>query len=154
MTAPSEHSQLFTIDDANRMLPLVRAIVADIVRLAEDLDNRQQRLESLVRNETQGNDPYSEEVHQMQLEVNADEVRLEDYIAELTDLGVELQDSIIGEVDFRTQIERQDARLCWKMGEAEVGHWHTEDAGFAGRQSLLQGASSSGSFASPETTES
>jgi len=159
MTAPNPDTQHFTIDDANRMLPLVRAIVTDIVALAEDLDGRQQRLGSLITNETEKHDPDSVEVRLMQVEVEADEVRLGGYIAELVDLGVELQDALHGEVDFRTQdfrtqIGGREAFLCWKLGEPEVGHWHTEADGFAGRQSLLQGASAADSFSSPEATES
>ncbi len=154
MTAPYSSGQYFTIDEANRMLPLVSAIVGDIVALAGDLEDRQDRLNSLCGGKTGRDDPHSEEVRQMQQEIEDDERRLDDYIGELVDLGVELQDAVNGEVDFRSQIEGQEALFCWKLGEPEVAHWHTDEDGFAGRQSLLQGATPADSFSPPDTTES
>jgi len=154
MTAPDSSGQCFTLDDANRMLPLVSAIVADIVALAGDLEDRQDRLESLCGDRTERDDPHSEEVRQMQREIEDDEGRLDEYIGELVDLGVELQDAVNGEVDFRTQIDGHEALYCWKLGEPEVFHWHTEEDGFAGRQSLFQGATPADEFFPPGTTES
>lgn len=151
--APNSDVQYFTIDDANRMLPLVRAITGDIVELANDLEDRQDRLNALCDRQADRDDPYSEEVRQMQQEIEEDDSRLEDFILELVDLGVELQDAIVGEVDFRTRIDGREVVLCWKLGEDEVTHWHTEEAGFAGRQSLLQEAASEDDFSTPESTE-
>ncbi len=154
MTAPEHDPLFFTTEDANRMLPLVRAIVADIVAFAGDLEDRQDRLDALIERELEGHDPHGEEVLQMEQEIDADELRLDAFIAELVELGVELQDPINGEVDFRTRLEGQEALLCWKLGEAEVTHWHTEDGGFAGRRSLLQGAAASDDFSKTKASES
>ncbi|MCA9076157.1 MAG: DUF2203 domain-containing protein [Planctomycetaceae bacterium] len=151
--APNPGDQQFSIEDANRMLPLVRAIVADIVQLASDIEDRQDRLNVVSDRQSERDDLYAEELQQMQHEIDQDEDRLDDFIQELVDLGVELQDAIVGEVDFRTRVDGREVLLCWKLGEAEVSHWHTEDAGFAGRQSLLQGVGSSGDFPSPDVTE-
>ena len=148
MAALHSSGQYFTIDEANRMLPLVRVIVADIVALASDLEDRQNRIDSLNKDQFDRDDPHSEEVRQMQQEIDDDESRLDEYINELIDLGVELQDPISGEVDFRTQIDGQEALFCWKLGELDVSHWHTETDGFSGRQSLLQGATPPDGFPS------
>ena len=42
--AAAEQKQLFTLEEANRRLPLVRAIVEDIVRLFHEVHDRRERL--------------------------------------------------------------------------------------------------------------
>ncbi len=59
---------------------------------------------------------------------------------ELRRLGVELKDPVAGLVDFLTQIDGREAYLCWKLGEGEIAFWHELNAGFGGRQSLLEGS--------------
>jgi hypothetical protein len=128
MTAPSPVRH-FTIEQANRMLPLVRTIVSDIVSLANDLTQRTDRLSFLQSADREAGDPYSEEVLQMQDEVEADMDRLQAYVDELSELGVELRSATEGLVDFRTVMEGHEACLCWKLGEEEIGFWHEMSAG-------------------------
>ena len=85
-------------------------------------------------------DPYSDEVLQMQREIELDMDRLQAFVDELAELGVELKSATEGLVDFRSRIDNRDAYLCWKLGEDEVGYWHPLNAGYEGRQSLLEGA--------------
>jgi hypothetical protein len=39
-------------------------------------------------------------------------------------------------LDFPCLMEGETVLLCWKLGEKEIGYWHTTEAGFAGRQPL------------------
>src|SRR5262249_33900136 len=66
--------------------------------------------------------------------------RMEELVGELRQLGVELKDFFAGLVDFPCWMDGREVYLCWKQGEPEVAHWHEVDAGFAGRQKLLQEA--------------
>jgi hypothetical protein len=140
MNASPPADRRFTVDEANRMLPLVRAIVADIVDLAGDLTQRNDRLSMLQVTDAEEGDPYSEEVLQMQREIELDMDRLQEFVDELAELGVELKSATEGLVDFKSCIDNRDAYLCWKLGEEEVAHWHPLNSGFEGRQSLLEGA--------------
>lgn len=135
------------------MLPLVRAIVSDIVELSTELTHRNDRLSILQVSDAEDGDPYSEEVRQMQDELEADMDRLQEYVDELSELGVELKSATEGLVDFRTTIEDREAYLCWKLGEDEIGYWHELDGGFDRRQSLLEGAASD-SYPSSEGADS
>ncbi len=131
----------FTVADANRRLPLIRAIVRDIVELACDLRDRRERLDRILHRPGVGvrsNDAYSEELQHVQDELEEDGRRLEELADELHQLGVELKDPFIGLVDFPTLIGGREAYLCWKLGEEEVGFWHDLDAGYRGRQPLLE----------------
>ncbi|MGE3316194.1 MAG: DUF2203 domain-containing protein [Planctomycetaceae bacterium] len=140
----SEIKKYFTVTEANAMLPLVRAIVDDIVRLAADVHERQERLNKVRRrhgNRGQSEDDvYSEELEQSEQDLDKDKERLVTFVDELEGLGVQLKDPLMGLVDFPTRIEGRDALLCWKHGEGDIAFWHELNAGFQGRQSLLAGS--------------
>ena len=92
------------------------------------------------RRDIEAGDPYSDELVEMERELEADQRRLREYVEELQHLGVELKGPADGLLDFPSELEGRIVYLCWKLGEPEVAHWHELDAGFAGRQSLAVGA--------------
>jgi hypothetical protein len=131
----------FTAERANAMLPLVRAIVKDLAELSRDVVDRRDRLAHLLAGRNgQSTDVYSEELMQIEEELEKDGRRLRDYVEELTKLGLEPKNGQEGLVDFPTLIDGREAYLCWKLDEPEVLYWHEMDAGFAGRQPLTVGA--------------
>jgi hypothetical protein len=128
----------FTVAAANQTLPLVRAIVQDIVVLYGDVTERKRRLAGLRKRNPRdrGADPYREEVEQIKDELDKDVARLEGYVAELSEIGIELKDPAAGVVDFPTQMDGESAFLCWQLGETEVQFWHGAQVGVAGKQPL------------------
>lgn len=137
--SPDEYAptKIFTVEEANARLPLVRAIMSDVMRLATELSERRDRLSQLARGRTSNtSDVYRAEVEQVELELEKDSGRLADYLRELLELGVEPKSAMAGLVDFPAIVDGKLAYLCWKYGEPEVLFWHGLDAGFAGRQSL------------------
>jgi hypothetical protein len=133
--------KLFTVEQANAALPLVRAITADLVQLSRDVVERRERLAFLTgRRPAPANDPYSEELAQIQEELEKDNTQLQAYVDELRELGVEPKSGPDGLVDFPSLMDGRIVFLCWKHGEPEVMYWHELDAGFAGRQSLVAGS--------------
>jgi hypothetical protein len=141
-----DNKKYFTIEEANHALPLVRAIVADIVAKYAAVSERKSRLdqirESRSSRERGSPDLYGEELSQVEDELDNEIARLQEFIEELENLGVELKDISRGLVDFRGHIDGREVYLCWLLGEEEVGHWHELDARFAGRHSLLAGSAS------------
>jgi len=127
----------FTVDEANKALPLVRMIVGDIVRQDRVVEDLQQRLSMLTRERRRpANDLYTEELAHSQAELDAEEVKLRTYIEELKRLGVEFKGPE-GLCDFYSVRDGREVFLCWRLGEPEVSYWHDLDAGFAGRQPLV-----------------
>jgi hypothetical protein len=138
-------SRLFTLAEANAMLPLVRAITRDLVRLSRDVVERHQRIEHLKAGRSISfGDPYEDELAQSDEELTKDRERLHEYIEELRQLGVEPKNGVEGIVDFPAMLDGELVYLCWKYGEPEIGHWHSLDGGFAARQPLSTTALANG----------
>jgi hypothetical protein len=132
--------KLFSVEEANKALPLVRAIVGDIVRQYRVVEGLQQRLSTVLTDRRRPSDDlYSEELIQSKNELETEEDKLRTFIEELKNLGVELK-SEEGLCDFRSTMGGREVYLCWRLGEPEVMFWHELDAGFGGRQRLTKRA--------------
>ena len=126
---------LFTVDEANRTLPLVRRIVEDVVR--QHRVWREKILElDLVSSTTRPSDAH-DRARKLEAEAQRLAREIDGYQRELGELGIQLKDRRLGLVDFPSEINGQSALLCWRLGEAEVQFWHDEEAGYAGRQPLV-----------------
>jgi hypothetical protein len=142
-------ARVFTVDQANACLPLVRSIVADMVQLAREMLERRQRLDSLsLGRDTSRSDLYSEELLHIEEELEKDTHRLRGFVDELLELGVEPKGAAEGLVDFPHLMDGRLVYLCWKYNEREVLYWHEIDAGFAGRRPLTAGVCADADFAS------
>jgi hypothetical protein len=129
------HRAVFTPEEANATLPLVRAIVSDLVDLSRELSERRQRLALLLGGKAKHpRDPYHEELVQIQAEMEKDSLRLREYVGELRALGVEPKSGTEGLVDFPAILDGRKVYLCWKLGESRVLFWHDLEAGYMGRQ--------------------
>jgi len=142
MNAEAQRKLIFTPEEANLRLPLVQAIVKDIVALYQDLHDRQERITEIKRlpgaSSRDEDSAYSEELLQAEMDIENDTEQLKGFIAELIELGVELEDPALGVVNFPALREGKEIYLCWKVGEEEVAHWHSLDEGFSERQVLFE----------------
>ncbi len=118
---PTLTKKYFSIDDANRMLPLVRAIVRDVVKEYERLER--------LQDDSNAGSAKSDDIEAVRDELHA-------LVEELQQLGLSLKDFKMGLVDFPHQREGREVNLCWHLGEENVSTWHEIDSGFAGRQPL------------------
>ena len=136
--------KFFSVEEANKAMPLVKAIVGDIVRQFQVVNELKHRLSSVQGERRRpANDPYAEETAQSQAELDGEESKLATYIDELTRLGVELKGPD-GLCDFPSLRDGREVYLCWRLGETQVTHWHEKTAGFAGRQPLDRPSSKPG----------
>ena len=125
-------ARFFSLDEANRMLPLVRRIVDDIVERYAAMQPWVARVEALDAAERRGSRgrELSAELEERAKEVDA-------LVTELQDLGCSFKGFGEGLVDWYSLYAGRPVFLCWKRGEPEIGWWHQIDAGFAGRQPIL-----------------
>ncbi len=125
----------FTADQANGMLPLVRRIVADWVELNATVESQQAQLEGLkTLHQTVGVRAYSEEVAEVEQSLQAERDRLVECYNELESLGLEPHAEEIGSVDFPAILHGREVRLCWRVGEPDVRHWHEIGGSISERQ--------------------
>lgn len=142
MNAEAQRKLIFTPEEANLRLPLIQAIVKDIVELYQSLHDRQERITEIKRlpgaSARDEDSAYSEELLQAEVDIENDMEQLKGYVTELMELGVELEDPALGVVNFPALRGGKEIYLCWKLGEEEVSHWHTLDEGFSERQVLFE----------------
>jgi hypothetical protein len=62
--------------------------------------------------------------------------RLRSAVRSIEAMGVLIKDLETGLIDFPSDRDGDVVFLCWRYGEPDVAHWHSIDAGFAGRQPL------------------
>jgi hypothetical protein len=128
--APPTQRRFFTLDEANRMLPLIRRIVEELGAAARLYERTQNRLN------LKGPAALAEgdrRVADAELSDHAD--RLEACLQELRTLGVEFK-GWDGLVDFPAWVDGREVEYCWKAGEPRVEHWHEIYAGYSNRKPL------------------
>ena len=124
--------KIFTVQEANALLPNVRIIVGKIQRAHRRLSTYRDEVKKAAEAAEQGGGGIADGV--------AYAVALTDLtlqLGELEGLGVQLKDFERGLVDFPSLREGRVVLLCWQLGEGdELEWWHDVDAGFAGRTPL------------------
>lgn len=132
MTGPQTIT-LWTAERANRALPLVRRIADDLVRTYAQWRTLVAKFEVVSIGVTLA---ATAEAERLQREVQRAASDIEDFVQELTELGVECKSIESGLFDFPCERDGRIVYLCWLHGERAVEHWHEVDAGFAGRQQI------------------
>ena len=126
--------KLFTVDQANATLPLVRKIVTDVVR--EHAAWREKMLDLDLAASAEPAESDRANVERLEREVQARAREIASFQRELGALGIELKDPRLGLIDFPSEMNGRRVLLCWCLGEPEVQFWHDAESGYAGRQPL------------------
>jgi hypothetical protein len=122
--------RLFDVEEAERMLPLIRVIVKGM------MDDHAERQALVDRLDGPSDDFAPRESRALRSEIDTLTEKLSEAASELENLGVEFKGIDLGLVDFPTTIEGELAYLCWSYGEERIGFWHPPDGGYAGRRPL------------------
>lgn len=130
----SSPPRYFTLEEANRTLPLVERIVGDIVADYQRWKDAVHRYELLAGGRVADDGAEPTRLH---AEIECVAERIAGYIDELSSVGCLFKGFDEGLVDFYGRRDGRDIFLCWKLGESAVEHWHEVNAGFAGRQPLV-----------------
>src|SRR6476620_11258421 len=105
----------FSVVEANKTLPLVKLIASDIVRQLRTVNELKQRLSAVTTGRKQPSpDPYSEELAHSQTELESETTKLQSFIEELEQLGVELKGPD-GLCDFPSLMDGREVYLCWRQ---------------------------------------
>lgn len=127
----------FEVADVNRVLPLVRSIVTDIVASAKRFREIEAERRALRSGPSAPNSPETvAAIAALKAELEERSTQTQEYVRELTELGGDIKDYERGLVDFACERNGRTVLLCWELGEAEVGHWHGADENFFDRRPL------------------
>lgn len=123
----------FSLAEANRTLPLVRRIVADITVLYPKWRDLVYRYEYVA---AQARPDWGESDEQLALHAEIEGVAqdINQYLEELEEIGCVFKGFEAGLVDFYGKLYGREVFWCWKIGEDRIDHWHDVEAGYAGRQ--------------------
>ena len=124
--------KLFTIQEANALLPSVRIILAKIQRAHRKLVHYREDAKKAAAAAEQGGGGIESGVAYAKV---LTELTIQ--LSELETLGVQLKDFERGLVDFPSLRDGRVVLLCWQLGEGDkLEWWHDIDTGFAGRTPL------------------
>jgi hypothetical protein len=122
--------RLFTVEEANALLPTLRETLDEIALHRDALRERAPDMEPILWAAAENGggrtgSEYGVEAYKLYLA-----------IGRITDLGVVLKDLDLGLLDFPHEREGRVVFLCWHPPEESVEYWHDLDAGYAGRQPI------------------
>jgi hypothetical protein len=122
--------RLFTVEEANALLPRLREILDDVAIHRDALRERAPHMEPILRAAIgngggKAGSEYGVEAYNLYLAIER-----------IRSLGVVLKDLDMGLLDFPHEREGRVVFLCWHLPEERVEYWHDLDAGYAGRQPL------------------
>ena len=128
-------TKIFSLAEADQVLPLVRRIAVDIRGEYRAWKQAMVDFELAIAG-VQAGGPEPDHARALREEVERRAVRVQALVEELGELGCELKDFEAGLVDFYALLDDRLVFLCWRLGEDRITHWHEVDAGFAGRQPI------------------
>jgi hypothetical protein len=130
-------AQIFTLEEANRLVPQVRISIRLMQKAVEEAEALRDGLEVL---ELLGAADETSPEHDDYVEREARLAYCRDTFREeherLAEAGVLLRDLQTGLVDFLALRGEERVFLCWRLGEEAIGYWHGLDSGFAGRRPI------------------
>jgi hypothetical protein len=132
--------RLFTVDEANGLLPKIRPLVDQIL---ENIRRLKSASETVIRKE--GLNPETPNL-MSRLRDNSEIAKLigqvKGWVDEINSFGCICKGVEQGLIDFPCMLGAEVVFLCWQIGEPSVNHWHRIEDGFAGRKALLDSEAS------------
>ncbi|HEX8773876.1 MAG TPA: DUF2203 domain-containing protein [Pyrinomonadaceae bacterium] len=124
--------KIFSVEEANVLLPTVRGVLLAIKRAHGRLLAYREAAKEASKGAEGGGGGMSGGSRYVALLIE-----LTTRTAELEELGVQLKDYERGLIDFPSLRDGRVILLCWQLGEGDqIEWWHDVEAGFAGRQPL------------------
>jgi hypothetical protein len=137
MDAATHYPRLFTVNEANELLPTLRPLVEQIL---ENIRRLKAASETVIRKER-----LNPEAPNLMERLGEDNEiarligQVKGWVEEINGYGCLCKGVEQGLIDFPCMLGAEVVFLCWQVGESNVGYWHRIEDGFAGRKPLLDG---------------
>jgi hypothetical protein len=135
----SDEKRIFTVAEANALVPALEARFAKVMQLRAQLRANHTELEKA------GEPPTADSLQRRDGTPELLKLRgrfralleaLTEELAAVEELGVAIKDLDLGLCDFLGLRDGREVWLCWQYGEKQIGFWHELDAGYAKRQPI------------------
>ncbi|MDQ6749060.1 MAG: DUF2203 domain-containing protein [Candidatus Dormibacteraeota bacterium] len=128
--------RLYTVEEANAVLPDVSRLVERIADLVPELPEMQEmvRINELKFRRPNASDDVRESLAASVAKLRAAEMAYAVAMRSLDAMDVVVKDQLRGLVDFYSDRDGEVVELCWVLGEERVGHWHRIGEGYRGRR--------------------
>ena len=136
----------FTVDEANEMLPDVRAALDEIQSLRDVASSKMDQLAVLdalwgdlvLQSANPDHEEYAQHRHSLSECRRAIEELIQERLVD-RDIRFPVGGLEHGLVDFPTTLDGRWVYLCWQSDEPEVAYWHELSEGYAGRHPITAG---------------
>lgn len=119
--------KVYSVEEANELLPHVAPALVELRAKFEEAATIRVAVARAAA--TNGGSPDREQWSKTL-------ARVTELIERLQRWSIELRDISSGLIDFPAIVEGEEAWLCWRLGEPEIGYWHPKDTGFGSRRPL------------------
>lgn len=119
----------YTREEAQALLPQLRAWLAELNRFREEVERYDKRLSGL---NAEGQDTGGETVNNWIRALAG----MQNILAEFQRREIFIKDLSRGLIDFPAIIGGREVFLCWEADEEKVEFWHDLDTGYGGREKL------------------
>jgi hypothetical protein len=126
----------FTLEEAQSLLPVLESLLKRAIEGRRSAQTAEANLNEVAQRIyfAGGMKVNTAEVARQRAEMDTQLKRVQESIAEIDAIGVQVKDLEAGLLDFPCRVDDEVVLLCWRMGESAIEHWHTMEAGFQGRQ--------------------
>ncbi|MBI4469277.1 MAG: DUF2203 domain-containing protein [Acidobacteria bacterium] len=121
---------MFTIDEANALIPRVREMFLEIQNIRGALSALEPKIQPAREKAAEGGGSAYGSLFVQLIQNFSRQIR------EIETTGVLIKDLEVGLFDFPHQLGDRVVLLCWKHGETEIDWYHDVDTGFADRKPL------------------
>ena len=131
-------SKTFTLSEAQTLLPVVESLLRKAQAAGKKAGEVEREMQALSQRIFFSGGMHVDVVKAARRRAEREKALQEarDTLAEIDEIGVQVKDLEQGLLDFPCVMDGKTVLLCWKLGEKEIGYWHTPEDGFEGRKPL------------------
>jgi hypothetical protein len=131
-------SRTFTLGEAQTLLPVLESLLRRAQKTGTRAAELEAGLEELRQRIFMLGGVHVDIVSMARRRAERDKALQDtkDTLTEIDAIGVQVKDLDKGLLDFPCILDGETILLCWKLGETEIGYWHSTEEGFANRKPL------------------
>ncbi|NOS81777.1 MAG: DUF2203 family protein [Nitrospira sp.] len=122
-----QHERIFTLSEANRLIPQLNAKLISIQQAKAVLSRTKDDVEKASSQAEYGGGSTVGHLYILGLQ------QISANLQAIQELGILVKDLDLGLCDFPHLHDGRVVYLCWKLGEQEVRWWHETNSGYKDR---------------------